>query len=131
MEQEFWGGMPGCRGNTKYNIAVSWLYSHPQHPHQRPCTMSEPILQLTGLIYKGDSPGVFVGCIKEMRGVVVQGASEDAVYRDLVEGAKFLVEFKHEEALQLLRQQINAEYATDDEIEFSVNRQVVRESIAE
>ncbi|SMB92980.1 hypothetical protein SAMN00120144_3335 [Hymenobacter roseosalivarius DSM 11622] len=93
--------------------------------------MSEPVLKLTGLIYKGDSPGVFVGCIKEMRGVVVQGNSEDAVYRDLVEGAKFLVEFKHEEALQLLREQINAEYVTDEEIDFSLSREVIREVSAE
>lgn len=93
--------------------------------------MIEPVLKLTGLIYKGDSPGVFVGCIKEMHGVVVQGNSEDAVYRDLVEGAKFLVEFKHEEALRLLREQINAEYATDEEIDFSLSRVVIREAIAE
>jgi predicted RNase H-like HicB family nuclease len=66
-----------------------------------------------------------------MRGVVVQGKSEDEVYRDLVEGAKFLMEFKHEEALQLLRQQINAEYATDEEIGFSLKREVVREAFAE
>lgn len=92
--------------------------------------MTEPTLKLTGLIYKGDTPGVFIGCIKEMRGVVVQGNSEDAVYRDLVEGAKFLVEFKHEEALSLLREQINAEYATDEEIGFSLKREVVREAIA-
>lgn len=92
--------------------------------------MTEPTLKLTGLIYKGDTPGVFIGCIKEMRGVVVQGNSEDSVYRDLVEGAKFLMEFKHEEALQLLREQINAEYATDEEIEFSLKREVVREAIA-
>jgi len=87
--------------------------------------MSEPVLKLTGLIFKGDSPGVFVGCIKEMRGVVVQGNSEDAVYRDLVEGARFLVEFKHGEALELLRQQVDAEYATDQEIEFSLGRELV------
>jgi len=93
--------------------------------------MSEPVLQLTGLIYKGDSPGVFVGCIKEMRGVVIQGKSEDAVYRDLMEGAKFLMEFKHGEALELLCQQINAEYATDEEIGFSLSREVIREAIAE
>ncbi len=92
--------------------------------------MTEPVLKLTGLIYKGDSPGVFVGCIKEMRGVVVQGNSEDAVYRDLMEGAKFLVEFKHGEAMQLLREQINADYATDEEIEFSLSREVIREAIA-
>ena len=93
--------------------------------------MSEPVLKLTGLIYKGDSPGIFVGCIKEMRGVVVQGNSEDAVYRDLVEGAKFLMEFKHEEALHLLRQQIDEEYATDEEISFSLRREVTREALAE
>jgi predicted RNase H-like HicB family nuclease len=93
--------------------------------------MTEPTLKLTGLIYKGDTPGVFIGCIKEMLGVVVQGNSEDAVYRDLVEGAKFLMEFKHEEALNLLRQQINTEYATDEEIGFSLKREVIREAIAE
>jgi len=93
--------------------------------------MTEPILKLTGLIFKGDTPGVLVGCIKEMRGVVVQGNSEDAVYRDLVEGAKFLVEFKHEEALNLLRAQIDAEYNTDEQIDFSLKRQVIEAPIAE
>lgn len=87
--------------------------------------MSEPTLKLTGVIFRGDTPGVYIGCIKEISGIVVQGESEDAVYRELVEGTRHMLEYKHGEALNLLRQQVNEEYADDQEIDFSLRREIV------
>lgn len=93
--------------------------------------MTEPILKLTGIIFKGDTPGVLIGTIKELRGITVQGESEDEVYRDLVEGTRQMLEYKHGEALELLRQQVNQEYAADTEIDFSLRREFVEAPIEE
>lgn len=93
--------------------------------------MTEPILKLTGIIFKGDTPGVLIGTIKELRGITVQGETEDEVYRDLVEGTRQMLEYKHGEALALLRQQVNQEYAADTEIGFSLRREFVETPIEE
>jgi predicted RNase H-like HicB family nuclease len=67
--------------------------------------MSTPTLKLTGIIKPGDSPGVFIGCIKEISGIIAQGNSVDAVYADLIEGTRGMLEYKREEALALLKEQ--------------------------
>lgn len=87
--------------------------------------MNEPVLRLTAIIFPGDSPKTFIGAIKEISGIVVQGDSEDEVYRELMEGTRHMLEYKHGEALELLRRQINEEYEPSEQIGFALRRERV------
>ncbi|RZJ93193.1 MAG: hypothetical protein EOO60_05425 [Hymenobacter sp.] len=70
--------------------------------------MSTQVLQLTGIIKQGDSPGVFVGAIKEISGIVSQGDSVDEVYENLLEITRTMLEYKRPQALALLAAQTHS-----------------------
>ena len=69
--------------------------------------MAAQVLKLTGVINCGDSPGVYVGHIKEISGIVAQGNTHDEVYEDLVKITGSMLEYKRDEALALLKEQTN------------------------
>jgi predicted RNase H-like HicB family nuclease len=89
--------------------------------------MSAQVLQLTGIIRKGDSPGVFVGCIKEISGIIAQGNSVDDVYDDLLEGTRGMLEYKRKEALALLKEQTHSatNIETNANLDFALERELV------
>ncbi len=89
--------------------------------------MAEQILKLTGIIRRGDSPDVFIGCIKEISGIIAQGNSVDEVYEDLKEGTRGMLEYKRKEALELLKQQTHnpERVETNANLDFALEKELV------
>lgn len=88
--------------------------------------MSAQVLKLTGIIKPGDSPGVFIGCIKEISGIIAQGNSVDEVYADLIEGTRGMLEYKRKEALELLSEQTHNTKAikTNASLDFHLDKEL-------
>ena len=88
--------------------------------------MSAQTLKLTGIIRSGDSPGIFVGCIKEISGIIAQGNSVDAVYEDLIVSTRVMLEYKREEALLLLAEQSHSEkkIETNASLDFKLHKEL-------
>ena len=88
--------------------------------------MQPQVLKLTGIIKPGDSPGVFVGAIKEISGIIAQGHSVDEVYANLIEGTRGMLEFKRREALDLLAEQLHGAEGlpANASLEFSLDREL-------
>ena len=88
--------------------------------------MQAQVLKLTGIIKRGDSPGVFVGAIKEISGIIAQGHSVDEVYANLIEGTRGMLEFKRAEALELLAEQLQGDKRIKENasLDFSLDKRL-------
>ncbi|MGI4864633.1 MAG: hypothetical protein ACRYFZ_11985 [Janthinobacterium lividum] len=88
--------------------------------------MSLPTLMLTSFIKEADTPGVYIGRIREIPGIFAQGSSREEVYDDLVRNTAIMLPFKREEALALLKKQnlVGSDEQSESKVHF---RHVVRE----
>ncbi|WP_201985343.1 type II toxin-antitoxin system HicB family antitoxin [Hymenobacter rubidus] len=67
--------------------------------------MSDQVLKLTAVIEATESPGIFMGYIKEIKGIMTHGNSVKEVMEDLEEITGYMLEYKRDEALALLMAQ--------------------------
>ena len=68
--------------------------------------MQHEILKLTGIITPGATPNIFVGWIKEIDGITVQGSSIDEAFNKLKRATKIMLGYKDKEARELLAKQL-------------------------
>ena len=67
--------------------------------------MTTQVLKLTAVIEPTGSPGIYMGYIREIKGIMTHGNSADEVLADLEEITGYMLEYKREEALALLAKQ--------------------------
>lgn len=68
--------------------------------------MQHQILKLTGVVIPGVNPGIFVGWIKEIDGITVQGSTAEDTLSRLKAATKVMLGYKDKEARQLLAKQL-------------------------
>ncbi|KAA9333425.1 hypothetical protein F0P96_10675 [Hymenobacter busanensis] len=74
--------------------------------------MNEPIILTTAMV-AGETPGVIVGCLLEMAGVVAQGSTEDEVFSDLVEATESMLKYRLPGKTMADVQIVRGEFYTD------------------
>lgn len=68
--------------------------------------MALPTLQLTFFVKESETPGVFIGRINEISGIFAQANSEAEVRDDLIKNTYIMLQYKRQEAIDLLRKQV-------------------------
>jgi predicted RNase H-like HicB family nuclease len=64
------------------------------------------VLKLTGVITPAVTSNLYVGWIKELKGIVVQGENEDDTFDKLKSATKVMLEYRDNEARELLSEQL-------------------------